>query len=486
MEMWEYIKNNLERNEKSIIKEYSSQKTYTYSNLLNEIERIGKTEPMQSLKGAKCAILCKENIETMKGVFLCWYVGMVAIPISLNYGEEHCRSIIEVTKPDVIISDDLELCKNFDVVIFIVDGTIYKYADEHINAEEELKNVDIMMCTSGTTGKPKAIMFSGRELQKNVELILSYFTVQSDDTMLICRPIYHCAVLVGELLLSLQVGADIIFYSGGFQPFIIADVLNEYDITVMCGTPTLFKSLVNCMKHRKIRGNLKIIALSGEYLLTEYAYDIRESFPESKIYNVYGLTEAGPRVSFLPYNMFDDIPQSVGYSLPEVEIKIVDKVNEEVKVGELGEVWVKTPSIMLGYYNNVKKTSSQFCDGWFKTGDIGSIDENGHLYIWGRSDDMIIKAGMNIYPQEIEKRIVKLDEVKEVLVYGKLVRNVEQIIADIVLQEEYSHETSWNIMKKVSEVLPQYMMITNIRIVESLPRNASGKLVRPTAQVRNL
>lgn len=485
-EMWEYIKNNLDGKTNSIIKEYDGHKEYVYSDLLDKIENIGNNEQIQTLKGAKCVILCRESIETVKGLFLCWYADMIAIPLSLNYGKEHCESIIKATKPDAIISDDLKLCEGFEIIISIVEGVIYRHSDIKIKYEEELKNVDIMLGTSGTTGTPKVIMFSGKALQHNVNLICSYFPVKSNDTILICRPLYHCAVLVGELLLALQVGANIIFYSGGFEPLIIANLLKECEITVMCGTPTIFMGVASYLKHRNTKGRLRIIALSGESLLIEYAQNIRESFPEAKIYNVYGLTEAGPRVSFLPYDMFDSIPQAVGYPLPGVEIKIVDKENRELSCNELGDVWIKTPTIMLGYYKEERKTLSSFHDRWFKTGDVGKFDENGCLYILGRNDNMIIKAGMNIYPQEVERIIAKLDEVKEVLVYGRLIMNIEHIMADVVLQEEYIHETSWNLMHKVAQILPPYMMLRSIHIVENLPKNASGKLIRPVARVKNI
>lgn len=483
--MWEYIKKNLEENASSVIKEYDYGKTYTYLDLLHEIESIEKDEQILAFGGAKCAILCRKDIETVKALLLCWRVGMTAIPLSLNYGQKHCKSIIETTAPDIIISDDLELCDGLDIAVIIVNGKIYSSPDIHITIEEELQNVEIMMCTSGTTGDPKAIMFSGKALQKNVELISCYFTVSPNDTILICRPIYHCAVLVGELLLAIQAGANIVFYSGGFQPFLIADMLRKYDVTVMCGTPTLFKNLADCLKHRGTKGKLKTVALSGEYLLMEYARSIRACFPQAKIFNVYGLTEAGPRVSYLSYNKFDKPPQSVGQPLPGVEIKIMSMDADNNKNEQVGEVWVKSPSLMLGYYKAPDITRTRFQGEWFNTGDIGTIDKNGDLYILGRTDEMIIKAGMNIYPQEVERKILEIPEVKDVLVYGQIVNGVERIIAEIILQDKCEIHLN-KLKEKMLYTLPEYMMPAQVFLVKDLPKNASGKKVRPAKQIREI
>lgn len=482
--MWEYIKNNLLKSPNAVLNEYGDTKIYTYIEMLAEIEKMAEEIDISTLKGAKCIILCKQQIETVKALLLCWRLGMIAIPLSLNYGKEHCRNIMRMTEPDVAISDVLEVCEKFDTKISLKKNNLYLSKNARINSAAELQNIEIMMCTSGTTGVPKAIMFSADAIQKNVALISGYFTVDKTDTVLICRPIYHCAVLVGELLLALWMGANIVLYSGGYQPFIIANILTNSNITVMCGTPTIFKGLSDCLRHRKIKGRLNTIALSGEYLLAEYACVIRESFPDAKIFNVYGLTEAGPRVSYLPYQEFDEVPQSVGWPLPGVDIVIINAEQAVASPGEIGEVWVKTPTIMSGYYKQTSR--AKFRDGWFDTGDIGTVDERRRLYILGRSDDMIIKAGMNIYPQEVEKRLLEISEIKEVVVYGKIVNGVEQIVADIVIDEKYSFESLYDIMQKLSQVLPDYMMPSNISIVDNLPRNASGKVVRPSKELRDL
>lgn len=484
--MWEYIKSSLKMYSCSKIREHNDSQIYTYIDLLNEIENLGIERDLSMFSGAKCAILCRQSIETVKALLFCWKTGMVAIPLSLHYGEVNCRNIIDTVKPDVMISDDLSLCKEYIGIACFELRKIGLLKDVYFHKEDLLENVELMMCTSGTTGTPKAIMFSAEAIQKNIELILSYFMVDDKDTILICRPIYHCAVLVGELLLSFFVGANIVLYSEQYNPFQMSNVINNENITVMCGTPTIFKGISECLKHRHIKGELKIITLSGEYLLPEYAHDIRSCFPDTQIFNVYGLTEAGPRVSYLPAERFDEIPQSVGKPLPGVEIKVINENERGTEYLAVGQIWVKTPSIMLGYYKEAERTTERFHGEWFNTGDVGAIDEMNNLYILGRSDELIIKAGMNIYPQQVEKEILKLEDVKSVLVYGQFTNEIEHIVAEVVLQEEYRFETSYDVMKKISYILPDYMMPTHVLVVEDFARNASGKVVRPSKKLRSV
>ena len=480
--MWEFVKTNLIKNASAIIKENNCNKSYTYIEIFHEIQYWSEEIRGLTLKGAKCAILCSCNIETIKALFFCWNMEMIAVPLAMHYGIEHCAKIINIVQPDIILTDDLRLCEEYDKEKCVVLDNLKSLFALNIKEEEELRNVEIMMCTSGTTGYPKAIKFSAEAIQNNIVAISKYFPLTSKDTILICRPIYHCAVLVGELLLAIFVGANIELYSGGFNPLVITNILMQEEISVLCGTPTIFKGLASCIKHRNAENNIKTIALSGEYLLPAHAKDIREAFPLAKIFNVYGLTEAGPRVSFLPYELFDKNPSSVGQPLSGVDIKIVNENGYDVAT--IGEVWVRTKSIMSGYYKEAEKTLEKFHDGWFATGDLGTLDKNNYLYILGRSDDMIIKAGMNIYPQEIEKKIIQIPEIKEVLVYGKIENGIERIIAEVILNDCYKETTGLDIMEKVSQILPDYMMPAKVIIVDQLQKNASGKVLRPSKKAR--
>ena len=476
-----------EKNPTSIIEEYDGIK-YNYKELLELINTYGSFSDSLSYKGCKCIVICRKSIESLKALLFCWRIGMIAVPMSLHYGIEQCQKIIKVIQPEFILSDDESINLYNELPIY----TIQNFLKQSIySAVNDIVDVELMMCTSGTTGMPKASMFTGTAIKTNVLAISDYFPITNRDKILIARPLYHCAVLVGEALTALNNGASIIFYSNEYNPIVLSRILEKEKITVMCGTPTIFKGLADCLRFRKKVGELQVIALSGEYLIDEYAKYIEKIFNKARIFNVYGLTEAGPRVSYLMSGKFSSIPQSVGVPLNGVEIMIVKDSkgnNKEYIVagnGEVGKVWVNTPSLMIGYYRDEKNTEEHIHGKWFDTGDMGYIND-GFLYIVGRSDDMIIKSGVNIYPREIECKILELDEVKDVLVYGMIIDDVEQIVADIILEEQFIMLDLINLKKIISKQVQSYMMPYVINIVKDFKRNASGKVVRPSKKLRTL
>lgn len=272
---------------------------------------------------------------------------------------------------------------------------------------EDLSDVAFIMCTSGTTGVPKGAMITHENMITNLLDIADYFKINSSDKILIARPLYHCAVLTGEFLISLMNGLHIVFYDGEFNPTRLIQTIRKHKITVMGATPTIFYHISNIVKRQKEKLPLKTVAVSGECMTEVVAKQIKNILPDAAIYNVYGLTEASPRVSYLPPEYFDEYPLSVGIPLKSVSVKIAN-----------GELFVKGKSVMKGYYNDKSATDKAIQNRWLHTGDIATIDENGFISIKSRKDNMIIRGGMNIYPQEIENALLQDNRIKEALAFG--------------------------------------------------------------------
>jgi len=197
---------------------------------------------------------------------------------------------------------------------------------------------------------------------------------------------------------------------------------------------------------------------------------VRETFPSAVIYHVYGLTEASPRVCYMPPEFYDNSLMCVGVPLKSVEIEIRNTNGECVGTSERGILWVKGPSVMLGYYNDEKSTNEVLKDGWLCTGDIAEKTSKGWIKIHGRSDDMIIRAGMNIYPLEIENELKKDNRVKQTHVYGFNNKVVLEIAGDF---SDVSEVKSLCI-----DILPAYQIPSSIVLLDELPQNASGKTIK--------
>ena len=418
---------------------------FTYSEFVSATECFSR-----GLILPKYGVLCKSELNTALGVFACIKAGVTAVPLSARYGEVHVNQIIQHMNISHIITDE--------------NGVLeVKKMSELIDETEDLIDVALIMCTSGTTGKPKGAMITYENLIANLQDIERYFKINDSDTILIARPIYHCAVLTGEFFISLCCGLNIRFYNGEFSPFRLIQEISDSQVTVLGGTPTLFYHLCQMIGRSKMKLPLRVIAVSGECMTESVADTMRKTLPDTDIYSVYGLTEASPRVSALPPEQFDKYPLSVGFHLQSVAIKI-----------ENSELLIKGKTIMKGYYNEPTQTSKVLNDNWLHTGDSAVMDGEGRITVKGRIDNMIIRAGMNIFPQEIENALKSHSRIFEVLAYGEQ----KDVTQKICVKVKTDCLNKADIMGICQKHLPAYAIPDEVEIVDFIPRNASGKLIR--------
>lgn len=414
----------------------------------------------QRLQGIHCcAILCSSEMASAMSLLACFAAGVTAVPLSMRYGQAHYNKILNTISPDAIIMDS-----NGELSVYKIKD--YQYVDSETHPA-------IIMCTSGTTGKPKGVMLTEKNIITNVTDISEYFAIDTKDSILIARPIYHCAVLTGEFLTALMKGANIRFYSDHFNPTKILELIKKHNISAFCGTPT-FLSIMARFNQNTHKQTLRHICISGECMSKEISKKISEAFPLCNIYHVYGLTEACPRVSFLPPHHFKNHAECVGIPLKSVSIKIVDEMGDECKENKEGILWVKGDNIMLGYYNDPDQTRKVIKDGWLCTGDVAVIDNSGFLKIKGRRDELIIKSGMNIYPSEIEFTMKQDDRVKDAFAYGFQTQFGMQIGLKISGDFNDTNE----IKKLCIELLPSFQVPSVIDLLDELPKTCSGKVMR--------
>lgn len=414
----------------------------TYKELLMKAECLGTT-----LTHHKYGILCRSELYAAIALLACFYAKKTAVMLSFRYGEKHNRKIIKTMQLSHLITEEGV-------------SVISKPEKE----SEDLSDVALIMGTSGTTGSPKGAMLTHENILTNLKAIQSYFPMKATDRILIGRPLYHCAVLMGEFLIALTRGTDILFLNTDFHPVTLLKAIRKYQITVFCATPTILYYLCSIIRKKGDMLSVKIIAVSGECMTEQVAKRLRKGFPLAEIYHVYGLTEAGPRVSFLLPELFDQNPLSVGQPLRSVQVKI-----------ENGELLVRGRSIMKGYYQNPELTEKVLKDGWLHTGDMAEIDASGCITIKSRRDNLIIRGGMNIYPQEIENALKQEEEIADVLVFG--VKD-ETVGEKIYLKAVTNTLSKSQIFTCCRNLLPSYQLPDFIEIVEEIPRNASGKVLR--------
>lgn len=453
MKLWSFIKEHMLKNSEQQIRENDA--SLSFEETVIWAEGFAKR-----LNGVECcAILCSSEMAAAMSLLACFAAEVTAVPLSMRYGEAHCNKILDTVSPDAIIMDTYG------------EINVYKITDSQYIIPEE--HPALIMCTSGTTGKPKGAMLSEKNIMTNVSDITDYFAIDKSDTILIARPLYHCAVLTGEFLTALIRGSNIRFYSEQFNPAKMLELIKKYRITAFCGTPTLL-SIMARFNRGTAAQTLTHICISGECMSREVGMKIRKSFPTCKIYHIYGLTEACPRVSYLPPEHFENYPDCVGSPLKSVSIKILNDLGNPCLTNEEGILYVKGDNVMLGYYREPEKTAKVFKDSWLCTGDIAVINDVGFLKIKGRNDDLIIKSGMNVYPAEIEGTIKQDSRIKEVLVYGFQNSFGTQIGMKLVGDFSSTEEVKQFCMK----ALPSFQVPSVIELVDELHKNGSGKIIR--------
>ncbi len=454
MKLWNRLREHMLRFPSQTVGEQNS--CLTYEELVIYAEQLA-----QKLRGETLAVIyCCSELFAGAALLGCFAADVTAVPLSVRYGEQHAQRIIKLSRPSCLITD--------------TDGalTVYRIADSNCGFTSE--RPALVLWTSGTTGSPKGAMLSETNLLTNIQDISAYFKMDHTDTILIARPLYHCAVLTGEFLVSLLKGTRIVFHSEAFQPSALIGQMREHGITVFCGTPTLLELLSRFLRRGEGRG-LKHVAVSGECMSRAAGRIIRKAFPQAAIYHVYGLTEASPRVCYLPPEYFDTAPDCVGIPLASVKTEIRDPAGNVLPPGRRGMLWVSGGNVMQGYYDNPALSAEKLRDGWLCTGDLACITENGWLKILGRNDDLIIRAGMNIYPQEIEAALREDPRTKEVLAYGYPSPNGGTRIG-VKISGEFPDEAA--VRALCLRLLPPFQRPERIELTEELPKNGTGKVIR--------
>ena len=455
MTLWQFLRERMLKHPLQTIGEADTKLTYEDTVIFAETFA-------KKIKGESCcAIYCHSEMAACLSLLACFAAKTTALPLSHRYGAKHCQKILDTVSPTCLITDiqgelsALHITDNYYVAPSVTPALI--------------------LCTSGTTGTPKGAMLTERGIMTNVQDIAEYLTLKPEDNILISRPLYHSGVLTGELLVSLVKGVKILFSAQKFDPLSLIATMRKKGITAFGTTPTLLRLLLRFLPPSPPLP-LRHLMISGECMDTALGKQARKKFPRTAIYHGYGLTEAGPRVSVLPPTLFDQTPTSVGFPLKSVSVQIRDKSGNLQKRGKTGLLWVRGKNVMAGYYNAPKLTRRVLKRGWLCTGDIAVLDRKKMLFIKGRADDMIIRAGVNIYPAEVESVLKEDPHVRDALIYSVDTPTGKQLGLKIVGDFSDTNEVRELCVAR----LPAFQVPSNIEIVAEIPRNGAGKMSRRT------
>ena len=332
--------------------------------------------------------------------------------------------------------------------------------------------------TSGTTGHPKGALISYNNLFSNLSGIEQIFQISQKDRFVVFLPMFHSFTLTAMVLLPIYQACSIILVKSVF-PF--SNVLKQVLLkraTIFLGVPAIYTAMSKAKIPWYFRwfNRVRLFISGGAPLAEQTIDDFKAKFPRAKLLEGYGLSECSPVVAV-------NTPErqktaSVGVALPGLTVKAVDDELIEVPRGEVGELIIKGGSVMQGYLNMPDATDETIVNGWLKTGDFVTIDEDGFIFIVDRKKDLIISKGQNVYPREIEEAIYKLEAVEAAAVIGVKDQYAdEEIIAFIQLKEGMKLEEA-EVRSHLRGLLANFKIPKQIIFQDELPRNATGKVLK--------
>lgn len=473
---------------------------WTYEDWNNEVNRLANALTDAGVrKGDRVSTYLFNTEELATCLLACAKIGAVFNPINFRLKAEELAFIVSDASPAVLLFEKAlsetvsAIHGRFpEVQLWYVDEDVPDFAmDYHARvtaAAERRPDADVtetdlygIMYTSGTTGHPKGVMHRHRDMVDQSMTILAEIGTTARDKGLSCAPLFHCAELHCNLIPRIHVGAaSVIIHQ--FDPKRVLELVEQERITMMFCAPTMWNMLLQQDPSRYDLSSLQ----RGLYGAAPMAPALVRACQEKldvALFQAYGQTEMGPAVTFLRDYEQMDRNGSAGNATLNHELRIVP-ARDGVRVepddtqppGEVGEIIVRGPGMMIGYFNREEATARAIYKGWYYTGDLGYLDQDNYLYVADRKDDMIISGGENIYPREVEDTLYEHPDVRDVAVLGRKDDHWgETVVAFVVVANPETDAAALDAFCRGSERLADYKRPREYHFIDEMPRNASGK-----------
>ena len=458
---------------------------FTFRELDSRCRRLAAVLHSKGAKpGDRIAVLAANTNHHLESYVAIPAAGFVIVPLNTRHAGPELEYAVKDAEVKILLTDrdPGELRELVETVVMIPDeyDALLESADEmELGAGITEDTLAGLFYTGGTTGASKGVMLTHRNLISNTFHFMTMAPPAANSVFLVMAPMFHAAgsngILGGIWTGGCQIPLKV------FDPAIALDLIEKYKVTHTLGVPTMLAAIAE-LQHKEPRdtSSLTMVAHGGSPIATEVVRRAAEAFPTAEFVHVYGMTEASPLVTGLrnEQDLLDvDRSRSCGQSLIGVQVKIIDIDGKELPTGEVGELAARGPNIMKGYWNKPEQTAEVLVDGWYRSGDMGYMDDEGFVFLVDRAKDMIVSGGENVYCSEVEEALYKHPAVLEAAVFGVPDEAWgEAVHAVVVPREEVTSEEliAFCRTRIAGYKLPKAITLSD----EELPKSGPGKILK--------
>ncbi|MEI6896640.1 MAG: AMP-binding protein [Psychromonas sp.] len=468
----------------------------SYELLFSNAEKMAAVLQKNGVKGGdRVAVQVGKSIATIELYLGTILAGGIFLPLNSDYTASEIAYFLNDAQPTVFVCDPAavqiltavaESAKVKALLTLSQDGKegslctqLSERAEPFIEVQRSAQDLAAILYTSGTTGRSKGAMLSHGALASNALTLVDYWQFSREDCLIHALPIFHIHGLFVAINITLCAASRLHFLAKFDAHKIIEKMPTS---TVLMGVPTFYVRLLqHATLNQEVVASMRLFVSGSAPLLSE-THQLWQQKTGQAILERYGMTETNMNTSN-PYDG-DRRPGTVGLPLPGVEVKICDaNTGEPLVNGEIGQIEVKGPNLFSGYWNMPQKTAEELrSTGWFLTGDLGICDDDGYISIVGRSKDLIISGGYNVYPKEIEAVLDEIVGVQESAVIGLPHPDFGEAVVAVVVSSVADKALLDKIVEQTQAVLAKFKRPKKIYFVEELPRNTMGKVQK--AQLR--
>ena len=445
--------------------------------------------------GDVVGLLSYNSTEFLATIFAANSLGAVAMPINWRLAAAELRYLLEHSGAKVIVCDGALTDLADDAIAGLASAParvcvsaeppagwepFAGLAAEPIPARAAVGGDDIhrLMYTSGTTGRPKGVMLTHANLAWKNFAHVTEFGFTTDDVGLACGPLYHVGALDLVTTTMIAVGATTILHRV-FDAARVVDEIERSRVTTVWTAPAMVRAILDLPRlDRRDLSSVRVLIAGGEKMPVPYIERLRRAFPSAWFADAYGLTETVSGDTFLDRESTLSKLGSVGRPCQYLELDIRDEQGASLPAGERGEIVLRGPKVFKGYWRDPEATAKAFAGGWFHTGDIGVLDDDGYLYIVDRLKDMIVSGGENIASSEVERVLYEHPAVVEVAVIGRPDERWGEVPVAVVVLAPGAEATAAELIEHCRGQLAKFKVPKDVTFIDALPRNPSGKVLK--------